>query len=211
MMASLSDAAVFLSTPSARRATSDRLSAHGFLLFLSTPSARRATVQRRVDSSAGGNFYPRPPRGGRLLFLFGGKNMPEFLSTPSARRATPSFVSRSRTNCEFLSTPSARRATWTSAIKTWEELKFLSTPSARRATYHTHHFWIILLYFYPRPPRGGRHALPSLYSTALKFLSTPSARRATFCDGFAQRRSRISIHALREEGDSTSGVRRPTG
>ena len=80
-------------------------------------------------------------------------------------------------------------------------MPFLSTPSARRATYHTHHFWIILLYFYPRPPRGGRHALPSLYSTALKFLSTPSARRATFCDGFAQRRSRISIHALREEGD----------
>ena len=83
-------------------------------------------------------------------------------------------------------------------------MPFLSTPSARRATYHTHHFWIILLYFYPRPPRGGRHALPSLYSTALKFLSTPSARRATFCDGFAQRRSRISIHALREEGDFTA-------
>ena len=133
-VAPFGDCFLFLSTPSARRATSDRLSAHGFLLFLSTPSARRATVQRRVDSSAGGNFYPRPPRGGRLLFLFGGKNMPEFLSTPSARRATPSFVSRSRTNCEFLSTPSARRATWTSAIKTWEELKFLSTPSARRAT-----------------------------------------------------------------------------
>ena len=34
--------------------------------FLSTPSARRATVFVSPESSPGRNFYPRPPRGGRL-------------------------------------------------------------------------------------------------------------------------------------------------
>ena len=34
--------------------------------FLSTPSARRATrAENCMTVSKGGNFYPRPPRGGR--------------------------------------------------------------------------------------------------------------------------------------------------
>ena len=41
---------------------------------------------------------------------------------------------------------------------------------------------------------GGRTA-------AGRFLSTPSARRATSGGGSPQQRMRISIHALREEGD----------
>ena len=57
--------------------------------------------------------------------------------------------------------------------------EFLSTPSARRATLHTH--------VRSEIPRG--------------FLSTPSARRATRLAVFVQRRLKISIHALREEGD----------
>ena len=38
-------------------------------IFLSTPSARRATHQRRKSIRATGNFYPRPPRGGRPVFV----------------------------------------------------------------------------------------------------------------------------------------------
>ena len=37
--------------------------------FLSTPSARRATHRPISCSSAPVNFYPRPPRGGRPLFV----------------------------------------------------------------------------------------------------------------------------------------------
>ena len=33
--------------------------------FLSTPSARRATSSLNTDTGGAGNFYPRPPRGGR--------------------------------------------------------------------------------------------------------------------------------------------------
>ena len=37
----------------------------GRFLFLSTPSARRATTPSKEDLVEAGNFYPRPPRGGR--------------------------------------------------------------------------------------------------------------------------------------------------
>ncbi len=79
---------VFLSTPSARRATCSDPYHHGYLaisihalreegdlkgwsplsnlpLFLSTPSARRATELALLKTALTGNFYPRPPRGGR--------------------------------------------------------------------------------------------------------------------------------------------------
>ena len=39
------------------------------LLFLSTPSARRATPLKRLTSTTGSYFYPRPPRGGRQVLL----------------------------------------------------------------------------------------------------------------------------------------------
>ena len=81
-----------------------------------------------------------------------------------------------------------------------------------------------MTYFYPRPPRGGRHYSSDKKRLPRVFLSTPSARRATACklilvgaishfyprpprggrhpEVYARRvRDRISIHALREEGD----------
>ena len=60
--------ALFLSTPSARRATSViYLDRPRFIVFLSTPSARRATKLRLIRIMRVSYFYPRPPRGGRLL------------------------------------------------------------------------------------------------------------------------------------------------
>ena len=80
---------LFLSTPSARRATRGETTfcklRHG---FLSTPSARRATLRPSWCSRTLHNFYPRPPRGGRLNFQTDYDKRVEFLSTPSARRAT---------------------------------------------------------------------------------------------------------------------------
>ena len=123
---------IFLSTPSARRATTISGQIEAAEQFLSTPSARRATAQLRtghvlhgisihalreegdarvlavwlvplisihalreegdqpgrVERGAVGNFYPRPPRGGRRRLDGAHSRFHLFLSTPSARRAT---------------------------------------------------------------------------------------------------------------------------
>ena len=58
--------------------------------------------------------------------------------------------------------------------------------------------------FYPRPPRGGRRATEVwMFLAEGVFLSTPSARRATVLSDFCNQTIIISIHALREEGDSS--------
>ena len=104
-------------------------------------------------------------------------------------------------------------------------LTFLSTPSGWRATTVFICSTPFFLYFYPRPPGGGR--LPDLYIMqrggwisihALRvegdppksarpmkrwctFLSTPSGWRATWERWCLQQLRFISIHALRVEGD----------
>ena len=79
-------------------------------LFLSTPSARRATTGSGGCSGRGSDFYPRPPRGGRPQNFRHVLPDSPFLSTPSARRATAAAQVVQRGE-RFLSTPSARRAT----------------------------------------------------------------------------------------------------
>ena len=59
---------VFLSTPSARRATCPPSTYYILNKFLSTPSARRATSVAKILSDSFQHFYPRPPRGGRQRF-----------------------------------------------------------------------------------------------------------------------------------------------
>ena len=172
-------------------------------------------------SKSTGNFYPRPPRGGRLNYVFFFPHSFQFLSTPSARRATPA-PARPRRTAQFLSTPSARRATGGDIIEpgaftflstpsarratcvaktSYSDSRFLSTPSARRATAAGLAVGGDLIDFYPRPPRGGRRASSTTNSRRRLFLSTPSARRATDQQAEIDSYLEISIHALREEGD----------
>ena len=168
--------------------------------FLSTPSARRATSCGAYHQSVRHYFYPRPPRGGRpdgaghgrrtccisihalreegdcAGYVVIGDTL-VFLSTPSARRATlwlsmsmmitayfyprPPRGGRPRIACAwptsfiFLSTPSARRATW----------QLLRLPDHRSISIHALREEGDAISpinptsggnFYPRPPRGGR-------------------------------------------------------
>ena len=87
--------------------------------------------------------------------------------------------------------------------------EFLSTPSARRATAGALLFIKNLQNFYPRPPRGGRQCTDGKLVIFDQFLSTPSARRATGDPGKVAGLTFISIHALREEGDSQTWANRP--
>ena len=62
--------------------------------------------------------------------------------------------------------------------------------------------------FYPRPPRGGRQGHLKRKAAFRRFLSTPSARRATGNTSIFRTDQMISIHALREEGDTMPCVLR---
>ena len=125
-----------------------------------------------------------------------------FLSTPSARRATRQPVLLRRRGAIFLSTPSARRATVVNVFTELPIYDFYPRPPRGGRPFRLQLLRWKPCYFYPRPPRGGRHAAKTPFDTAgLVFLSTPSARRATPWPATAHQRGRISIHALREEGD----------
>ena len=130
------------------------------------------------------NFYPRPPRGGRhsptRLSV-----MRYIISIHALREEGDRYLYCFIADFGvFLSTPSARRATSTSSLSRTGWSGFLSTPSARRATLSQGVKSGKSVYFYPRPPRGGRQV------------------RHTSLTG----NGHISIHALREEGDLSTKV-----
>ena len=197
---------VFLSTPSARRATEhkreymdqNRISIHALreegdpddqavglapFQFLSTPSARRATRRHPPRRPQKQNFYPRPPRGGRPL-----TSHPSwcekgyFYPRPPRGGRLLSGDTGARKEV-FLSTPSARRATAFPGLLRVQRLisiHALREEGDRRSAGHTTRH----LDFYPRPPRGGRPERLRSERQFWAFLSTPSARRATSCSSF---------------------------
>ncbi len=100
----------FLSTPSARRATKP-IQGEFTACFISIHALREegdlvSGIRYRVQP----NFYPRPPRGGRLKTLRSLKQMNNFYPRPP-RGGRPFFPVAFRNHSQFLSTPSARRAT----------------------------------------------------------------------------------------------------
>ena len=191
-------------------------------LFLSTPSARRATRLAGASSRSTSNFYPRPPRGGRPAETMLTNGCIIFLSTPSARRATPDRVRRGGQQQISIH---ALREEGDSRLPRARHLQTISIHALREEG--DSRIVCSLSFqkdFYPRPPRGGRrmmmlrdhdknrisiHALREegdgfcimAGKSAWIFLSTPSARRATQDLGGGVHSEVISIHALREEGD----------
>ena len=104
----------------------------------------------------------------------------------------------------FLSPPSARRATLTG--DDISEVTFISIPALREEGDPAAHLRLRRWrYFYPRPPRGGRPTIFLTWSPTSTFLSPPSARRATRNHAGGNHDKRISIPALREEGDTPRG------
>ena len=100
----------------------------------------------------------------------------------------------------FLSTPSARRAT--PAEGGADLVHVISIHALREeGDVATCFRKPMMPNFYPRPPRGGRRLQTLAFTSFLIFLSTPSARRATKQLAAERKAAKISIHALREEGD----------
>ena len=193
-------ARLFLSTPSARRATTAPVwRGSKVVRFLSTPSARRATGNRSRHTAGHSDFYPRPPRGGRRGKYKDMIAARIFLSTPSARRATffrcRAFFGRI-ISIHALREEGDRVQTSSPLLPpiSIHALREEGDPSAKRRSPRRGDF-------YPRPPRGGRLAFEQRAVRNGGFLSTPSARRATCIAYQVWKNCKISIHALREEGD----------
>ena len=170
------------------------------MVFLSTPSARRATWVLMNKTTGHYISIHALREEGDLVWCLSSISSSLFLSTPSARRATTVPAGRCRTEAisihalreegdtlrlagspvysDFYPRPprggrhcsvcKARAYCWISIHALREEgdacgagatllaFLFLSTPSARRATVSRYMDGRSLSYFYPRPPRGGR-------------------------------------------------------
>ena len=128
---------------------------NAFHKFLSTPSARRATSGRCPRLRQDRYFYPRPPRGGRHASRRHRQHRANFYPRPprGGRQGGVDGLSNGR-----LISIHALREEGDHVAQPGQlaNLLFLSTPSARRATSR----WRLPAprswYFYPRPPRGGR-------------------------------------------------------
>ena len=171
------------------------------------------------------HFYPRPPRGGRLLhflclvqvfhisihalreegdppFVFSdGRRVP--ISIHALREEGDDSEIQRTLAVDNISIHALREEG--DRFKRRQDVKltlFLSTPSARRATYRAELAFGFPSNFYPRPPRGGRPLIHSELSEALE-ISIHALReegdRALLCVPDVD--IAISIHALREEGD----------
>ncbi len=124
-------------------------------IFLSTPSARRATRRHRPARRLQYDFYPRPPRGGRHWI----KLKDSFMNSISihALREEGDAVSgwATRLLLNFYPRP-PRGGRPPTRIPASTHTYFYPRPP-RGGRHHsrpqrTRWIW----YFYPRPPRGGR-------------------------------------------------------
>ena len=106
------------------------------------------------------------------------------------------------TSCFRLSLPcGGRRDVFASRLNVW---RFQSTPSVGRATKESDSGNPLRWNFNPRPPWGGRLHSRFLLFHRIVFQSTPSVGRATSTASKNKRVHKISIHALRGEGDATA-------
>ena len=168
---------VFQSTPSVWRETIYIIHHLRTVVFQSTPSAWRETIMYFVSKMEKlisihslrmegdhifesvlceiSNFNPLPPHGGRP---YGSR----VIQCPLNFNPLPPHGGRRKTTCgmstqaAFQSTPSAWRETARQQIHAFLAVQFQSTPSAWRETWPPHMCRVVLPYFNPLPPHGGR-------------------------------------------------------
>ena len=153
------------------------------------------------------HFYPRPPRGGRQPGLAGRKDISYFYPRPP--RGGRRLGQTGRATQFPISIYALREEGDRTLTGKWPKARaFLSTPSARRATLQCLVTWSSHRYFYPRPPRGGRPDVV-IHQAYCCVISIHALREEGDSLRPSDRRGApdISIHALREEGDIASGDR----
>ena len=147
----------FLSTPSARRATSGPTG--------QTAAAYAISIHALREEGDRAELYPRFAR---------------YISIHALREEGDAFGTRVPKPGVISIHALREEGDYQFCIDLRDDGGFLSTPSARRATPPLPPRCRTWKNFYPRPPRGGRQVDRSGRVVTRVFLSTPSARRATF-------------------------------
>ena len=191
----------FLSTPSARRATFKNKYLSDIILISIHALREEGDLRQTKHFCQAGDFYPRPPRGGRRL-IEDGMTYVEDISIHALREEGDRWRCINRISFKVISIHALR-----------EEGDKISKRQEQNQTD-----------FYPRPPRGGRppkvytlHIFHSISIHALReegdgtrcsrasaqrnFYPRPPRGGRPFPETERQRTHNISIHALREEGD----------
>ena len=151
--------------------------------FLSTPSARRATLPPRCRCSPAGNFYPRPPRGGRQIAVYV-VPMEIDISIHALREEGDLCTPCRRYAGRAISIHALREEGDLCGVLGFHGLGISIHALREEGDGAAPHGKQSGRNFYPRPPRGGR--LLIVGDVNIQFP--------------------ISIHALREEGDAARRV-----
>ncbi len=165
------------------------------------PRGGRLWLHHRSGSSTS-NFYPRPPRGGRPpagaaaatwghISIHALREEGDLASWSFHSRYLCISIHALREEGDVPGQPAPTAGLSISIHALREEGDATGAVRSRAQPSH----------FYPRPPRGGRPTSRTNCPVDSLFLSTPSARRATGRSPTTHTPPRISIHALREEGD----------
>ena len=173
------------------------------LLFLSTPSARRATRRCCSRRHCGQYFYPRPLRGGRPGERGNFQDAGDFYPRPlrgGRRGGLAAFNLQAAISIHAL----CEEGDASASNNCFGMKKFLSTPSARRATGGFGVGCRLQIISIHALCEEGDLLRAACTRPPWIFLSTPSARRATFFGRPVDKATNISIHALCEEGDRCS-------
>ena len=170
------------------------------VIFLSTPSARRATPRPAAYERALRYFYPRPPRGGRPLTCWSCAP-PSLISIHALREeGDPSLKSARPSGRNFYPRP-PRGGRLHGAAGFFVVADFYPRPPRGGRRAESLRPGRRPCNFYPRPPRGGR---PSclLHTSYVCIISIHALREeGDQVVGGILLVVDISIHALREEGD----------
>ena len=176
--------------------------------FLSTPSARRATStgEEPVQTSWAISIHALREEGD-LCVIRHYFSLLEFLSTPSARRATS--PRRQESLMGRISTHAPRESGYPSGCRLPAEKHYFYPPpplGGRRDRCRNAQAGYRISIHALREEGDVPTSRPK--RTARVFLSTPSARRATEWWRVQDGLEAISIHALREEGDKAGASER---
>ena len=167
--------------------------------FLSTPSVGRATAVQRLGDAVDAISIHALRGEGDFEGHVNDRKASQFLSTPSVGRAT----GRGAQTQPFgvISIHALRGEGDRPTVSRWRPVLYFYPRPPWGGRRPNRCCPSRKSYFYPRPPWGGRPRWARTASLAQLFLSTPSVGRATGHIGQPHRLRRISIHALRGEGD----------